>query len=534
MIFSFLLIAIGLWSSYKIFFRFLQFFQQDEYNSSRFLPWWWRSRSFERTLSLSALVAGMGAVILNMAAPEWVDAWLLVAGGVVLVQGLLLKFPPSKKPLRCTARLQRVLAVAVFIQAAVLFGGAALTESMRELWPWVLLLHLQVIPLTIVLANLFLMPLEQTIQSYYLHQAHNRLQELQPKIVAITGSYGKTSTKHLIQQVLSVHHPVCMTPGSVNTLMGICRVIRCELRAFHKFLLAEMGAYTRGSIRKLCGLCPPDVAVVTGVGIAHLERFGSVEDVIAAKSELPQALSADGWFIYNADDPACRKMAQEVSCHKMSYGRHTDHGVPDLWVLSAMPTTQGTSLKIEYQGRAMSMILPIHGMHQVYNTAAALAVGITQNVSLAEGMASLSQVTPIPHRCVVRVVDGISWIDDCYNSNPVGFRNALEVLRTLPGQRSFLVTPGMVELGPRFDEEHQALVTEIMSSVDTVCLVAPHRLTALRKALETAGFPPERIHGFTHFSQARDWLTGQLRAGDKILLENDLPDLYEQSSAFSQ
>jgi UDP-N-acetylmuramoyl-tripeptide--D-alanyl-D-alanine ligase len=532
----FALTACGLWSSAKVTLRFLQFFQQEEYETQRFLLWWWKTKSYETRLSRVALIASvaLGCMATFGLEPMWL-ATIVCAFGVVLF-GATLKMAPSKKPLKVTARIQRLIALTVLLQGGwnMLVGSLLDPESALGgmLCGLLFVAQLQLVPFFIVLANALAYPIEELIRWSYLRSARKHLQSCSPVIVGITGSYGKTSTKHLVAQVLRTQAPTLITPGSVNTLMGVTRVIREDLLPDHRYFVVEMGAYRPGSIRGLCGLARPQISVLTEVGIAHLERFGSIETVAQAKAEIAQALPPDGWLVYNSDNPYCRLIASRAKCRTFSYGHDTSAITPDLWIQRAEQTAHGIEFQLVHHGRPASGLLPVHGLHQAHNAAAAVGVGICLGIPLIQGVAALHHAAPTPHRCAVSQVDGITWIDDSYNSNPKGFRNALEVLRTLPGQRGILVTPGMVELGSAHSAEHRLLAEAIVASCQQVCLVAPGRITSLQEALQEANFDPACLHTFATFAEAREWLLQHLQPGDKVLLENDLPDLHERSSAF--
>lgn len=532
------LTAVGLWSTAKVTLRFLQFFQQEEYDSKRFLAWWRRSRSVEPRLGFS----GLGSIAL-MAVWESIDpssSWLSACASALLwlIVGLTISTGVSKKPLKATARMQRLIAAVILIQAGFIFGVTSLLDlevgAPLASYGGIYLLQFLCIPVWIVLGNGLLNPLEALIRNRYLKMAGLRIAQLQPCVVGITGSYGKTSTKHLVTQVLRSKASTLMTPGSVNTLMGVTRVIREELLPEHRYFVVEMGAYQPGSIASLCTLTPPHVAVLTEVGIAHLERFGSVEAVAQAKSELPASLPADGWFVYNADNPYCRLIASKMKCRLLSYGRDASAATPDLWIQHAEQRADGIDLTLIYQGKRATARVPVHGLHQAHNATAAVGVGLCLGIPLLQAVGALHHAAPTPHRCAVSQRDGVTWIDDSYNSNPSGFRNALEVLRALPGERGILVTPGMIELGGAHSEQHRALAKVVVETCQEVCLVAPSRIPMLKEALLEAGFEQTRMHCFESFAEARTWLLQHLRPGDKVLLENDLPDLHERSSAFEE
>ena len=294
-----------------------------------------------------------------------------------------------------------------------------------------------------------------------------------------------------------------------------------------------MGAYGIGSIRRLCDFTPPKAALVTAVGYAHYERFKSIETVTEAKSELVQALPEDGIAVLNGDDPNCRKMALKTKAHVIFYGRLLNNGALHCRLVSDQLTPDGLQCDIEYMGKNYSFTVPIYGKHQALNATGAFLLAVSLGVPAITAIAALKTVPSINHRLAVQKgADGITMIDDAYNSNPAGFRNALDVLQILPGNRKILVTPGMVELGNRMDEEHALLGEYAATICSDICLIAAGRIRAFKEALLKKGFLEQNLHEFTTLNDAREWMKTELKPGDVVLFENDLPDLYETAKPF--
>jgi len=535
------LIVVGFGVAFiQILRRFLHFFQQEEYDNLRFLHWWIRSRSFEKRATGTALALALAGGLVGL----WVDRIPEMVAGLSV---LLLSFAgwshrkrEAKKPLVMTSRARRIFVLAwvvlmmgwigglqcirVYIPTAFFFASLFLSAS----------LSIQLIPVTLVAANGLLFPFESRIQKTYLREAKEILRRVNPTIIGITGSYGKTSTKHILAHILANHAPTLATPGSVNTLMGITRIIRERLRDEHRYFIVEMGAYKIGSIKTLCELTPPHLAIVTAVGLAHLERFKSVETVAQAKSELPRSLSPDGIAVLNGDDPHCRNMGNHLPTMAFFYGRTENAGPLHCRLLRVETLPQGTHCVLAFDGKEYEIGLPIFGAHQAMNAAAAFLAAVRLGVPAVTALAALRNLPPIAHRLEVQTgAEGITIIDDSYNSNPIGFLNALETLRDLPGERKILVTPGMVELGAKEAEEHARVAAFAAHMCHRICLIRPQRVPTLRSALLQNGFSVDNLSEFDSLRDAQGWLTGQLRRGDVVLYENDLPDLYESPSAFA-
>jgi UDP-N-acetylmuramoyl-tripeptide--D-alanyl-D-alanine ligase len=525
--------------------RYMQFFQQEEYDNRRFLAWLKRTRSYDQRTFFLAFLSGFMLFGVQTIRDEYtsfsVYLFMYVAGLFALAVSAwahVLK-AESKKPLVYTTRVKRIIGVTLTLHLLLIVIFLSLLAPSLPLFPihghWLvsfIMVMIMLIPYTIVLANLLLSPYEARIQQKFLHEARQKLTEVKPEIIGITGSYGKTSIKHILAHILDSHAPTLATPGSVNTQMGITRIIREKLKREHQYFIVEMGAYGIGSIQRLCDLTPPNAALVTAVGVAHYERFKSLETVTQAKSELPRAVPPHGFAVLNGDDSNCRAMAEQISCPAFLYGQNRDHHL-DCALLSAETTDQGTSCVFELQGQQHSVIMPIYGTHQALNAAGAFLTAVKLGVPVINILAALQTVPQITHRLVVeRGDDGITFIDDAYNSNPAGFQSALDVLSKLRGLRKILITPGMVELGERHDDEHRIIARRAAEVCDVILLVAPERIEAFCQGLLENHFPQDHIHRFASLHEARKWLNQNIRAQDVVLFENDLPDLYEEPRAF--
>ncbi|MBV9612345.1 MAG: hypothetical protein JO091_07725, partial [Acidobacteriaceae bacterium] len=271
--------------AYRRLLTYLHIYQQEEYDSLRFLRWIAGRLALDTRVSIA--IAAIAALKLGIVLADWAAALLLIA--VFLWATFREKDPrsASKKKLVMTGRAKRIDWAAFLLLAAVALFLAFIT---RSVWIWIL--PVQLIPLALVFGNSITGPYENAIQKRFWSEAHEKLLSLKPTVIGITGSYGKTSTKHLLGHILEMQAPTLITPGSVNTPMGIARVIRDQLGSHHRFFVCEMGAYGPGSIARLCRLAPPDVGLITAIGMAHYERFRTLEAVARTKFELAEAVAA--------------------------------------------------------------------------------------------------------------------------------------------------------------------------------------------------------------------------------------------------
>jgi UDP-N-acetylmuramoyl-tripeptide--D-alanyl-D-alanine ligase len=505
---------------------YLHVFQQEEYDGGRFLGWLLRTLTLDTRVSLSLGVLG---IAFYSPEDELIAAIGSALGAVTFVVLGLRESDPrrvAKKTLVITERARRILIASGAVLAPLV---GALIVLAAPLLAWII--AVQAIPFALLAGNLVLKPFEARVQRQFWTEAHDKLEKLKPTIVGITGSYGKTSVKHILGHLLSMQAPTLMTPGSVNTAMGIARVVREHLAPHHRFFVCEMGAYGPGSVDRLCKLVPPDLAIITAIGPAHYERFKSLETVARAKFELPTAARVRGGITILAGQVLSFEAA------KAFLSGDTDKVIvvgPEsearLKVLATRESREGVEADVVWQGKTYALKAPLHGLHHAGNMALAFAAACALGGDPDDLVTALKSTPQISHRLEVKPqADGSIVIDDAYNSNPVGFAAALHSLDLIVGGagRRILVTPGMVELGALHDEEHAKLGDLAARHVDILLPVIPDRIESFIDAFGRAA-PDRPVVPCETFAAAMGWLRANLRAGDVVLFENDLPDLYER------
>ncbi len=504
---------------------YLHLFQQEEYDNGRFLRWLVRNVAVDRRLSAALILIGLAQLLAPAATAVWLFPALAAAACIAAAAYERDPRKIAKKRLAMTARATRIYVIALVL-TAVAAAFAAIVSRQALIW----LVPVQLLPLALVAANLLLAPFEARTQRRYWNEAHDKLRRIGPMVIAVTGSYGKTSVKHILGHILQTAAPTLITPGSVNTAMGIARVIRERLQPHHRYLVVEMGAYGPGSIRRLCALTPPKMGIVTAIGLAHFERFKSLETVAETKFELAEGVAAAGGTVIAAADTLA--FAAPRGFNAAHPGMMVTVGPEPgatVTLSDLRQDTDGIALAVSWQGKVYELRAPLYGLHQGRNIALAFAAACTLGVAPEDVTASLKTTPQIAHRLEVkRQGNGAVLIDDAYNSNPVGFASALELLDVLrrPGGRRILVTPGMVELGAAHDAEHRRIGGIAAAHVDVLVAVAPHRVAPLADAFAAAA-PRAEIVSCPGFAEAQEWMAHHLGADDVVLLENDLPDLLE-------
>jgi UDP-N-acetylmuramoyl-tripeptide--D-alanyl-D-alanine ligase len=529
--------------AYRRLLTYLHIFQQEEYTNDRFLAWMRSRRAYDRRASL-ALAAGTA---LSLAAGGWALAAALALIALVLAVVGAMEADPrkvGKKPLALTKRAGRLLNIALALAAAEAVLAIALVAP-NEGVPGALaagiaaILLVQALPFLLVAANALLAPREKRINEGFLGEAREILDRLRPTVVAVTGSFGKTSTKHILAHVLSTVAPTLATPGSVNTPLGIARIVREQLKPHHRFFVVEMGAYGPGSIARLCDLTPPDLAAITAVGDAHYERFRSLETVAQAKFEIAEAtLARGGSVVLNADqidrgfrDPRIAAAPGRYALVSTDPAEAAAAGANGFVIRDAAQTEQGIAFTLVHDGQEHAVAAPLYGLHHCSNVAVAFVLALKLGVPAETIVAALRSTPQVQHRLqVIRSEGRPTLIDDAYNSNPTGFASALGLLDMLGGasRRRVLVTPGMVELGARHEEEHRRIGRLAGDVADLALVIGAERIPSFVSGFEEGGRAGRALHRFGSFAEAKSWLDANAARDDVVLIENDLPDLYER------
>jgi UDP-N-acetylmuramoyl-tripeptide--D-alanyl-D-alanine ligase len=559
--------------------RLLHLLQLEHYENARLRLWLrrrgerWQPRELVAATALFA-----GAVAAQAAGSVWASGALLLLTTPLAALGVADWRREAVKPLIFTGRARRLLRLTVFPPALLVVAALRIailgpsTASLGILLAVALAL-LALAPETLLVANVLLRPVQRGINNRYVSRARTILRRLDPTVIGITGSYGKTTTKFCVGSVLEQDRPTLVTPESYNSLLGVVRTINENMRDEHEAFVVEMGMFRRGDITELCELVHPTVGVITAIGPMHLERLGSIEAIAAAKGELLDALPPDGEFVTNADDPRCVELAARAHVPVTLFGIAGGDGASSVTRAGApagmaapappgqapptstpnrapeAPPSKKRSVDVQViarnvrlaEGRTCFELLldgpdsepiPVSagllGRHNVSNLLAAAAVGRALGLAPERIAAGLESVTapahrlqPIPNRAA-----GVVVIDDAYNSNPDGAAAALEVLRQHPAARRLLVTPGMVELGELEAQCNRAFGEQAAPACDLAILVGAARTDPIREGMLAAGMDPAAVHVVRDISEATALLARTTRAGDVVLFENDLPDTY--------
>jgi UDP-N-acetylmuramoyl-tripeptide--D-alanyl-D-alanine ligase len=338
--------------------------------------------------------------------------------------------------------------------------------------------------------------------------------KLNPRVVGITGSVGKSTTKELTWAVLRQRFSTLRNPGNLNNEIGLPLTV-LQLDDSHERVVLEMGMYNLGEISELCAIARPHIGVVTNVGPAHLERLGTIERIAQAKAELVEALPADGVAILNQDDQFVRAMADKTQARVFTYGLTSE---ADLWASDIESEgLEGIRFVLHYRRETIHAKVPLLGRHSVHTALRATAVGLVEEMTWQEIMMGLQDSSVQLRLVSAPGVNGSTLLDDTYNASPASTIAALNLLDELTGRR-IAVLGDMAELGDQEEEGHRRVGCRTADTVDLLITVG-YRAHMMAEEARACGLPPEAITEVETNDQAISCLHEIIQNGDIVLVK---------------
>ena len=531
-------------------YRQAHFYQLEEYKSWRYTRWLFAERA--RLLPARALGAVSLGLVFMLTTDSIPQGFSLMPYLIALISASVAVMPAAqgkvKKPFVRTPRATRLL-VASWLGLGILMLIALLSlltpDRLASDRTSALVMHgmgalaFFSAPFFLILGNQLAYPIEAFLRYRFVQRARGVLNVIKPKIVGITGSYGKTTTKNYLRDILSGRYKTYATPKSYNTMMGVCIAINNDLADDYsvEYFICEMGAYVRGEIQRICDLTPPDIGIVIEVGPQHLERFGSLENIAIAKYELIKNVHPQGLGVFNWDNPYIRAMYERgYPAHRIAVSTQADpasvqDASPRLVASHITETLDGLSFAVTdtQTGENILMQTALVGEHNVMNILLATAVALHEGMTLTHVAQRARLLQPAESRLVRQTNEkGVVVINDAYSANPVGALSSLKVLGMYQGGRRLLVTPGMIELGDQHERENHRLGVLATQYATDIILVGEKQTAPIQAGVRSTAFPPERLHVVEHVADAIAWYQANLVQGDVVLLLNDLPDTYSR------
>jgi len=408
-------------------------------------------------------------------------------------------------------------AVLIYCLTIVLFFGLLLLGTRLWAWWafWVLLFLTIILPWLVVVSLMIIWPIDYLLKQNIFRQAKKNIAQKKIIKIGITGSYGKTSTKEILTKILSEKYKVLKTPENINTDIGVAKFIIDKLKD-QEVLIVEMGAYKIGEIKSICQIVSPDYSILVGINETHLERFGSMGNIIKAKFELAMVTSKISFL--NFDDQRIVENYQRFAI-KQAVGIKYQELISEVTVKKDF---QGLEFKL--WGTEMNCrLLAEHNLSLI-----ALSAELAREIGMtAEEIGrAVAKIDYIPHRLqpIHNTVADVWVIDDSYNANLAGVISGVEVLKRAKG-RKLVLTPGpLVELGEESKEIHKKIGQIYAKSVDFILLIKSRETSYVAEALKECNFINYKIYKDT--DEAHQDLKNILEKGDTILFQNDWPDIY--------
>lgn len=485
--------------------------QLNSYFNKRYINYLKKNKA--KIVDLKAIVALLGYVFLTFGTFPAIAAYALI----YILLDMLKPAPAQKKPLVVTDRVKRLFVTEGILTAVVIIAGLFVP---RVITPLLLALATLLAPAVVLCANLINAPVEAAIRQRFVDNAKKKLSAMPDlKIIGITGSYGKTSVKNYVSALLSEKYNTLMTPHSYNTTLGVVRTVNEHLSPLHEVFVVEMGARQQGDIKEICDLVNPESGILTSIGPQHLETFKTMENIVATKYELIDSVGGGKKFL-NYDSEAVR--SREKTEGVITYGTTPDC---DYYAENIKSTPQGSTFTLVTKTGRFEMTTKLLGKHNVVNLVGSSAIALEYGVDIEDIKIAMRRIESVEHRLEIKKQPDCTIIDDAYNSNPAGAKSALETLQGFEGTR-IVITPGMVELGEKEEEENERLGVICAHCADYAIFVGEKQYPVLKKGADSVRPDDEKIMCAKDIYEAFAMMRA-IRADDKIvLLENDLPDNY--------
>ena len=513
----------------------LHMLQQNLYNeNNRYGKWLFKNNSVFYDLDVLLLLFALIGYVLNGNKTISIIL-LLIMSLICIIMGNTwkkrIKTDQNKKPLVVTPRVKRMIYTNTIIHLIPVVLLFVYINDTKFIWLMLIIYTVMVYLnfIMVLLANYINTPIESMVALHFKRLAIKKLRSINGlKVIGITGSYGKTSSKNILADILNVKYNAFPTPKNLNTPKGTMIAINNHLDKFNDVFISEMGAYKRGEIKELCNFVHPKYGILTRIGNAHLSTFGSQENIQKGKFELIESLPSDGFGVLNGDDPLQVNYKLKNNVKIIWIG--IDNEDVDVKASNIKCSNKGTSFDVTFKGDSKKYPFETRllGNHNVYNILAGIAMGREFGIPIEDLQTAVKGVRATEHRLELKKLGNFYQIDDAYNSNPVGAKSAVDVLGMMPGVK-VVVTPGMIELGDKEEELNKEFGKQIAEVADYVVLVGEKQTKPIMEGLKEKKFDEDNILVINDVRKAYDFITGLANNKEVYaLFENDLPDTYNE------
>ncbi|MFV0289152.1 MAG: Mur ligase family protein [Mycoplasmatales bacterium] len=499
----------------------LQAYQQSAYDIKRFMKY--IKENYKYTFGINELLPYFLLLInfLVLKRTNYVGHLLLVFFSILFLYYNIKFFNISKKryttklPLKYTWRVKRliislsILSILKFV-ISTLLGLPILISIIGTSY---------LLPLYIIVSGLINLPIENKIKNNFKKQATDKIKALTNlTVVGITGSYGKTSIKNIINDVLKEEKITLQTPSSFNTPMGLSITINNELTKMHEVFLAEMGAYYLGEIQELANMVHPKIGIVSAIGPQHLETFKTIENIQKTKMELIESLPQDGIGILNYDDQYLKEYQLKNKVLIKWYSLENKN--VDLYGYDITYLTSGMTFKINFKNQEYLVETKLLGKHNIYNILAAILVADSQKIPITKILKNIKKIEKIEKRLELKHINSeLTIIDDSFNGNITGIKEGVQILSRYQNTK-ILITPGIIDGGAQNYQLNKEFAQSI-KNIDYVIFIGKYN----KKALTEGVNQNLKVKYFDNFIEGYNYAIN-IKGSKTMLIANDLPDKY--------
>lgn len=501
----------------------IHMFQQNRYEIVRFRQW--QKTNVTKTYPLYVMVCWFLIAIISLFIKQF-DLRLFIIITILVMQSINIlnknKFITVIKPLVYTNRVKRQIFTYAIIYVLFLIGCFQLIDNYFVFILCLFLFNLYQMHV-ISIVSLINWPLENFFKQRFMNKAKKKLEDNKfITTIGITGSYGKTSSKNIINEVLSRKYYCLVTPASYNTPLGISITLNNSLQAIHEIFICEMGADKVGEITELFNFVHPHIGVVTSIGEQHLATFKTQENIIHEKMQMVELMPESGLVVLNKDEKFIREYNITSKARQIWYGIEHD---ADIQATNISYSKDGSNFDVRINDEVYSFETKLLGLHNIYNILAAIAIGLHFKVSVRDLQIAVKQLNYVPNRLEIKKQKDYTIIDNAFNSNPVSSKMSLDVLSYMPGVR-ICVTPGMIDLGEKQDYYNKEFGKYFKDRCDKVILVGRKQTKAIYEGLEESGYTMKNVHVVNKIYDAYNLLSRIKEPDCYVLFENDLPDAF--------
>ena len=424
-----------------------------------------------------------------------------------------IKFKFTKRIMRmCITELViYVVIIALLYKSPYLFYVLGLLASLNNIF--------------IEIINIINKPIEKLVYLHFYRMAKKKITSMpRMNVIGVTGSYGKTSSKNILADILKVKYDTLPTPQNYNTPYGLMLTINNKMDKFIEYFIAEMGACEVGQIKELCNFVKPKYGILTRIGVAHLDSFKTEENIQKTKFELIESLPSDGIGILNADDPKQTSYKIKNNCSIKWIGINNK---ADYQAYNINYSYKGMSFKVKIDNKEYKFESVLIGRANIYNILAGIALAHQLGMNIEDIQRGVKSIKPIEHRLQMKKVGKMNIIDDAYNSSPIGSEMAVEALSLMPGEK-VIVTPGMIELKDQEYKLNYEFGKQMSKVCDKIILVGPKQTKPIQDALKDAKYKEKNLYIIDDVKEAFNIVGRECSNNVYVLLENDLPDIFNE------